>query len=114
MAQQISTIRDAAQATANTEVQKAIDSELEKSNIKKLIEASTQKKVDAAVEDAIRKDLATRLDAIRTQITRTAGVSSHVARLSLGSRIGLDALLKDANDPDADIRAYARASLSAI
>lgn len=54
---EISEIGKAAQTNAATEAQKAIDAAFEKHNVQQMIERTAKTKVDAAVEEAVEKNL---------------------------------------------------------
>lgn len=112
--QQIATIKTSAQDTAKSEAQKAIDAAFEKQNVQRMIESAAQKKVEAAVGDAVRKNLGARIDEFRILVNKTGEVANHGAQLRMGFRDGLDALLKEREDPDPTIRAYARSTLTQV
>lgn len=111
---EIATIAKAAQETAKSEAKKAIDVALEKPNLQRLIQDTARERVSAAVEAELQKNLGTKIEAFRTLTTKIGEVSNHGAQLRLGFRSGLDALLKELQDPDPTVRAYARSTLTEV
>jgi citrate lyase gamma subunit len=111
---EISDIGKAAQNTAKSEAQKAINAEFDRQNVQRMIEGTAQKKVDAAVETAVKRDLGAKVDAFRDFVIEIGEINNHGAQLRLDFRSGLDYLLKARENPDPAVRAYAGSTLSLI
>ena len=111
---EISDIGKAAQNTAKSEAQKAIDAAFDKQNVQRMIEGTAQKKVDAAVETAVKRDLGAKVDAFRDFVIEIGEINNHGAQLRLDYRPGLDYLLKAREKPDPTVRAYAGSTLRLI
>lgn len=79
-----------------------------------MIDNTAQKKVDAAVEEAVRKNLSGKIDAFRTLINEIGEISNRGAQLRLDYGSGLEALLKERENPDPTVRAYASSTLTEI
>jgi citrate lyase gamma subunit len=111
---EISEIGNAAQNTAKSEAQKAIDTAFDRQNVQRMIESTAQKKVDAAVETAVKKDLGAKIDAFRDFVIEIGEINNHGAQLRLDFRSGLDSLLKARENPDPSVRAYASSTFRLI
>jgi citrate lyase gamma subunit len=111
---EISEIGKAAQTTAAVEAQKAIDAAFEKHNVQQIIERTAKTRVDAAVEEAVEKNLGARIEAFRSLINEIGEISNHGAQLRMGFRSGLDYLLKIRESSDPTVKAYASSTFKLI
>jgi hypothetical protein len=98
---QINAIGKTAQNTVQSEVKKAVSTP----SIQRTIDTTVNSQVDAAVQ----KNPQARIDGLRALVERIGEISTHAAQLyAEDSPEGLYALLNDTEDPNSEVRAYAR------
>jgi hypothetical protein len=112
--QEISKIGTEAATIARTEAQKHIDEAFEKRNIQAMIERTAREKVGDAVAEEIARNLGARIRQFETEIGDIGEVANEGARLRIGLRPALDALVKSTASPNKIVSQYARSTLILI
>jgi hypothetical protein len=110
----MSDLKSEATDTATREARKAISEALDTPKIQGMIQKAVKEKVGPAVDAELAKTLEARVRALETHIIELGEISNQGARLRIGLRSAIDALVKATNSSDPLLREYAKSTLRQI